>query len=168
MQSKILVLAALSAMAQARFGVEGAAQAGIQALSAFGAPGAAGTLAGQTPGVLLAGANACAKLSLADEIVTQLGNDPQVLAGAAALVAAEKNFNPNAQSIPTLCSDASLPATAALRGIVPLVDPSVGGADIENALSAQSLKQPLDATGLSVADVVKANGFTNFTAQAAA
>jgi hypothetical protein len=31
-------------------------------LSAFGTPGAAGTLAGQTPGVLLAGASACAKV----------------------------------------------------------------------------------------------------------
>lgn len=96
-----------------------------------------------------------------------LGDDPAVIAGAAALVAAEKNFNPFAQSIPTICSDASLPATEALRGIVPLVDPAVTGSDVENANSATSLKTPFDATGLSVADVMAANGFSNFTTQAA-
>jgi hypothetical protein len=108
------------------------------------------------------------QLSLADQIVTALGNDPQVLAGAAQLVAAEKNFNPSAQSIPTICSDAALPATQQLRGIVPLVDPAVTGSNVENSNSATSLKTPFDATGLSVADVMKANGFSNFTAQAAA
>ncbi|OIW25342.1 hypothetical protein CONLIGDRAFT_583125 [Coniochaeta ligniaria NRRL 30616] len=168
MQSKAFIIAAIMAFAEARFGQEGSVQASIQALSAFGNPGEAPTLAGQTPGVLLAGANACAKLVLADQIVAALGNDPQVLAGAAELVAAEKNFNPSAQSIPTLCSDATLPATAELRGIVPLVDPAVLGSDVENANSAASLKAPFDATGLSVADVVKAQGFSNFTAQAAA
>ncbi|KAJ9152232.1 hypothetical protein NKR19_g4606 [Coniochaeta hoffmannii] len=168
MHSKIVILAAIAAFAEARFGQEGTVQAAIQGLSAFGNPGEAPTLAGQTPGVLLAGANACAKLQLADDIVTALGTDPEVLAGAAQLVAAEKNFNPSAQSIPTICSDASLPATPELRGIVPLVDPAVVGAEVENANSAASLKAPFDATGLSVADVMKAQGFTNFTEQAAA
>ncbi len=98
--------------------------------------------------------------------MAQLGNDPAVLAGAAQLVGAEKNFNPSAQSIPTLCSDATLPATEALRGIVPLVDPAVLGSDVENANAAQSLKAPFSAKGLSVADVAKAQGFANFTAQA--
>jgi hypothetical protein len=187
MQSKAFIIAAVMAFAEARFGQEGAVQASIQALSSFGNPGEAATLAGQTPSVLLAGANACAKVSktgrtpsqigtrltpsqlqLADQIVTALGNDSQVLAGAADLVAAEKNFNPSAQSIPTICSDASLPATAELRGIVPLVDPAVLGSDVENANSATSLKTPFDATGLSVADVVKAQDFSNFTEQAAA
>lgn len=96
----------------------------------------------------------------------QLGNDAQVIAAAAALVAAEKNFNPFAQAIPTICSDASLPATEALRGIVPLVDPDVVGADVQNANSALSLQSPFQAAGLSVADVTAANGFSNFTAQA--
>jgi hypothetical protein len=99
--------------------------------------------------------------------VETLGNDAAVLAGAAALVVAEKNFNPFAQSIPTICSDASLPATEALRGLVPLVDPAVTGSDVENANSATSLKTPFDATGLSVAEVMAANGFSNFTTQAA-
>jgi hypothetical protein len=95
-----------------------------------------------------------------------LGTDPAVIAGAQVLVAAEKNFNPFAQTIPTICSDATLPATEALRGIVPLVDPSVTGADTENANSAQSVKTPFSAAGLSVADIMAANGFSNFTTQA--
>jgi len=61
MHSKIVILAAIAAFAEARFGQEGTVQAAIQGLSAFGNPGEAPTLAGQTPGVLLAGANACAK-----------------------------------------------------------------------------------------------------------
>ncbi|OIW28138.1 hypothetical protein CONLIGDRAFT_463808 [Coniochaeta ligniaria NRRL 30616] len=165
MMSKTIILSALLALAEARFGQEGAIQGQIQQLSSFGNPGEAGTLAGQTPGVLLAGANACAKLQLADKIVETLGDDPAVIAGAAALVQAEKNFNPFAQSIPTICSDASLPATEALRGIVALVDPAVTGSDVENANAATSLKTPFDATGLSVADVMAANGFSNFTSQ---
>lgn len=167
MISKAILLSTLLALAEARFGQEGAIQAQIQGLSNFGNPGEAGTLAGQTPGVLLAGANACAKLQLADKIVETLGNDAAVIAGAAALVQAEKNFNPFAQTIPTICSDASLPATEALRGIVPLVDPAVTGSDIENANAATSLKTPFDATGLSVAEVMAANGFSNFTTQGA-
>lgn len=115
----------------------------------------------------MGGANGPTKLQLADQIVQTLGDDPAVIAGAAALVAAEKNFNPFAQSIPTICSDTTLPATAALRGIVPLVDPAVTGSDVENANSATSLKTPFDATGLSVAEVMAANGFSNFTTQAA-
>ncbi|KAK0714684.1 hypothetical protein B0H67DRAFT_553355 [Lasiosphaeris hirsuta] len=166
MQAKTFILVALASMGSARFAQEGLVQGLIQALDDFGAPGAAGTLAGQSPSTLLAGASACAKLELADQIVAQLGNDAQVIAAAAALVAAEKNFNPFAQSIPTICSDASLPATEALRGIVPLVDPAVVGSDVENANSATSLQSPFDATGLSVADVVRAQGFSNFTDQA--
>ncbi|KAK4130597.1 hypothetical protein BT67DRAFT_390652 [Trichocladium antarcticum] len=165
MYSHIVVVAALLAAVDARFGQEGTVQAIISGLGNSGKPGEAPTLAGATPGVLLAGANACAKLELADKIVATLGNDPQVIAGAAALVAAEKNFNPFAVSIPALCSDAGLPATAELRGILPLVDPAVGGADVENANSATSLKIPLNADGLSVAGLASANGFSNFTTQ---
>ncbi|VBB84287.1 Putative protein of unknown function [Podospora comata] len=166
MQTKTLLLATLASVASARFGQEGLVQSVIQALGAFGPPGAAGTLAGQTPSVLLAGASACAKLELADEIVATLGNDPQVIAGAAALVAAEKNFNPFAVDIPTICSNAALPATPELRGIIPLVDPAVDGADIQNANSAASLQAPLADAGLSVADISRAAGFENFEEQA--
>lgn len=62
MLSKTVILSALLALAEARFGQEGSVQNAIQGLSSFGNPGEAGTLAGQTPGVLLAGANACAKV----------------------------------------------------------------------------------------------------------
>ncbi len=63
MQPKSVILVAFATLSQARFGQEGSIQSIIQGLGAFGNPGAAGTLAGQSPGVLLAGANACAKVS---------------------------------------------------------------------------------------------------------
>lgn len=62
MQSKAFIFAAIVAFADARFGQEGLVQNAIQGLSAFGNPGQAATLAGQTPGALLGGANACAKV----------------------------------------------------------------------------------------------------------
>ncbi|KAK0611394.1 hypothetical protein B0T14DRAFT_540510 [Immersiella caudata] len=167
MYTKTAALAILVAVAEARFGQEGLIQNLIQGLNAFGQPGQAGTLAGQSPGVLLAGANSCAKLQLADTIVTQLGDDPAVISVAIALVAAEKNTNPFANIIPTICADVNLPATAALRGVVPLVDPDVAGSDVENANSAASVTNPFQADGLSVADIVLANGFSNFTRQSA-
>lgn len=78
-------------------------------------------------------------------------------------MAAEQNFNPFNVDVPSICGDATLPATQELRGIVPLVDPAVTGSDTENANSATSLTTPFDATGLSVADVMIAQGFSNFT-----
>lgn len=60
--SKAFILTALLVVTEARFGQEGVIQNLVQGLSNFGNPGEAGTLAGQTPGVLLAGANACAKV----------------------------------------------------------------------------------------------------------
>lgn len=60
--SKTFFISALLAIAEARFSQEGAAQSAISALGSFGNPGEAATLAGATPGVLLAGANACAKV----------------------------------------------------------------------------------------------------------
>lgn len=68
--------------------------------------------------------------------------------------------------MPTLCDNAALPATAALRGIVPLVDPAVAGADVQNANSAASLQAAFEDGGLSVAAISTAQGFSNFTAQA--
>ncbi|KAK3484682.1 uncharacterized protein B0T23DRAFT_57446 [Neurospora hispaniola] len=165
MYSKLALAALLLATAEARFGQEQSVASIISSLSNFGNPGVAPTLAGATPGVLLAGANACDKLTLADRIVSELGNDKAVIDAAKKLVAAEKNFNPFAVSIPSICSDPALPATQELRGIVPLVDPAVTGADVENANSAKSLTTPFANDGLSVADIVKANGFSNFTAQ---
>lgn len=70
-------------------------------------------------------------------------------------------------SIPSICSDATLPATAELRGVVPLIDPAVTGSDVENANSKTSLTTPFDANGLSVAEIMAAQGFSNLTAVAA-
>lgn len=107
------------------------------------------------------------QLTLADKIVTQLGTDQSVIDAAKGLVAAEQNFNPFVVSIPSICSDATLPATAELRGVVPLIDPAVTGSDVENANSKTSLATPFDANGLSVADIMAAQGFSNLTAVAA-
>ena len=98
--------------------------------------------------------------------MSELGNDPQVITAAIGLVAAEQNFNPFVVSIPTICGDPTLPTTAALRGVVPLVDPAVGDSDVENANSATSKTAPFSNTGLSVAQVMAAQGFTNFTSSA--
>jgi hypothetical protein len=163
MYSKSTALLALLAVAEARFGQEQAPVAAISALGNFGNPGEAATLAGGVPGVLLAAANPCDKLTLADDIVTTLGNDPAVIDAAKGLVAAEQNFNPFVVSVPNICGDAALPATEELRGVVPLVDPAVTGSDVENANSELSLGAPFDAAGISVADVMIANGFSNFT-----
>ncbi|KAI0182475.1 hypothetical protein EV127DRAFT_402609 [Xylaria flabelliformis] len=168
MHTNVAFASILLAVAEARFSQEQIPVAGIQALGNFGKPGEAPTLAGAVPGVLLAAADPCAKLSLADQIVSTLGSDPQVISAAQKLVAAEQNFNPFAVSVPNICGDATLPATAELRGIVPLVDPAVVGSDAENANSATSLQSPFDAAGLSVADVMIAQGFSNFTVNGAA
>ena len=106
------------------------------------------------------------QLKQADLIVSELGTDPQVISAAIGLVAAEQNFNPFVVSIPTICNDPTLPTTVALRGVVPLVDPAVGDSDVENANSATSKTSPFSNAGLSVAQVMVAQGFSNFTAVA--
>jgi len=88
------------------------------------------------------------------------------VAAARGLVAAEQNFNPFVVDIPSICSDPTLPTTAALRGVVPLIDPAVVGEAIENANSNKSVVTPFAADGLSVAQVMVAQGFSNFTAEA--
>ncbi|KAK2676289.1 hypothetical protein RAB80_008475 [Fusarium oxysporum f. sp. vasinfectum] len=164
--SKSIILAALLAYAEARFGQEQEPVAAVQALgdAGFGDPGVAATIAGSIPGALLAAASPCDKLTIADQMITELGTDQQVLDAAIGLVAAETNFNPSAVDRPFVCADPSLPATAALRGIVPLVDPAVDGAATENANSATSVTTPFDAAGLSQAEVMIAQGFSTFTA----
>jgi hypothetical protein len=167
MIAKTTALAALVAVAYARFGQE---QVPIQAIADVqgGAPGAAQTIAGAAISDLLAATNACDKLKRGDQIVAELGGGADAIAAAIGMVAAEKNFNPFAQSIPTICSDPTLPATEELRGITPLIDPAVAGSDAANALSASSKANPLDATGKSIADLLTENGFTNFISQGSA
>ncbi len=60
--SKALILSVLVALSQARFNQEQVPVSAVQALSNRGQSGQAATLAGQVPGSLLAGANACAKV----------------------------------------------------------------------------------------------------------
>jgi hypothetical protein len=142
-------LAALIAVAHARFGQE---QIPIPAIAAVqgGAPGVAQTIAGAAVSDLLAATNACDKLKRGDQIISELGTGADAITAAIGIVAAEKNFNPFAQSIPTICDDPTLPATDVLRGITPLIDPAVVGSDVANALSARpkSLLWMLQATVL--------------------
>jgi hypothetical protein len=65
----------------------------------------------------------------------------------------------------SIYSDPTLPTSTALRGIIPIVDPGVVGSVIENANSATSKTTPFNADGLSVAQVMVAQGFSNFTAE---
>lgn len=63
MMSKSIIVAALVAYAEARFGQEQTPVSAVSALSNFGNPGEAATLAGGIPGSLLAAANPCDKVS---------------------------------------------------------------------------------------------------------
>ncbi|KAL3426459.1 hypothetical protein PVAG01_03250 [Phlyctema vagabunda] len=165
MHTSTVLLLALGAVSQARFGQEQVPIAAISALSNRGQSGEAATLGGAAISTLLGAADPCDKLTAADELVTKLGSTDDVIAAAKGLVAAEQNTQVGA--LPKACADASLPATEELRGIVPLVDPAVDGADVENANSASSLDSPLTNTGMSVADIMAANGFDNIAGAAA-
>lgn len=81
-----------------------------------GAPGVSDTIAGAAISDLLAGTNACDKLKRGDQILAELGEGDDAVAAAIGMVAAEKNFNPFAQDIPTICSDPTLPENPLLRG----------------------------------------------------
>lgn len=161
--TKAFIVAALVAYVEARFNQEQIPVSAIQALGSFGNPGQAATLAGSVPGVLLAAAKACDKVELADKIVNELGTDPSVIAAAKGLLAAEMNFNPFAVKTNKICDDASLPATAELRGVIPKVDPSTDPTGIQNANAEKSITTPFSADGLSIAAITQAQGFTNFT-----
>ncbi|RKF64897.1 hypothetical protein GcM3_128011 [Golovinomyces cichoracearum] len=166
MYTTSFIVLILTTLAEARFGQEngnGAIEK-ITALGDLGKPGQAATLAGGSIGLLLAAANPCKKLEKADEIVEDLGDSERVIEAARGLAAAEINFNPFATSVPNICAEPSLPKTEALRGVVPLIDPAVVSNEIENKNSAESVKTPFDAKGLSQADVMVAHGFSNFTA----
>lgn len=62
MMSKSMIIATLLAYAEARFGQEQIPVSAVSALSNFGSPGEAATLAGGIPGSLLAAANPCEKV----------------------------------------------------------------------------------------------------------
>ena len=102
MVSKIVLIAAIVAYVEARFGQE---QVPIAAISAVqgGDPGAAATIAGGAISDLLGAANSCLKLATADRIVAELGGGADAIAAAIGMVTAEKNSNPfangNAQNV---------------------------------------------------------------------
>lgn len=67
-----------------------------------------------------------------------------------------------------VCGDATLPVTPELRGITPLIDPDVDVAGAVAALSASSAANPLDATGLSVFDLLDQAGLGDLVVSQAA
>ncbi|KAJ4351149.1 uncharacterized protein N0V89_006488 [Didymosphaeria variabile] len=168
MVSKIILLSAVVAYVEARFGQE---QVPIQAISAVqgGDPGAAATIAGGAISDLLGAANSCAKLATADKIVSDLGGGADAIAAAIGMVTAEKNTNPFANNnTQNVCGDATLPATPELRGITPLIDPDVDANGDVAALSKQTAGAPLDATGKSVFDLLNDAGFGDLVVSQAA
>lgn len=165
MKSSLAASVLLAVAAEARFGQEqgNGAITAIGALTNLGQSGQAATLAGTSIQFLLAAANPCGKLTQADLILSELGTSDAAVAAARGLVAAEQNFNPFVVSVPSICGDATLPKSAQLRGVVPLIDPAVTGSDLENKNAAASKTTPFAANGLSVAQVMINQGFSNFT-----
>jgi hypothetical protein len=165
MKSSLAASVLLAVAAEARFGQEqgNGAISAIGALTDLGQPGQAATLAGTSIQFLLAAANPCGKLTQADLILSELGTSDAAVAAARGLVAAEQNFNPFVVSVPSICGDATLPKSAQLRGVVPLIDPAVVGSDLENKNANASKITPFPADGLSVAQVMINQGFSNFT-----
>ncbi|KAH6625416.1 hypothetical protein C7974DRAFT_312278 [Boeremia exigua] len=168
MVSKLLLITLAIAYVEARFGQE---QIPIPAIGAVqgGAPGAAGTISGAAISDLLGAANSCAKLQRADQVVSELGGGADAIAAAIGLVTAEKNTNPFANgNVQNVCGDPSLPATAELRGITPLIDPDVDAGGAAAALSKSSAASPLNADGLSVFDLMSAAGLGDLVVSQAA
>ncbi|KAK8209623.1 hypothetical protein IWZ01DRAFT_325050 [Phyllosticta capitalensis] len=156
------LVACLLALADARTGQEQIPIAAIRAVD--GARRAqADAIANRAVNDLLTNANSCDKLRRADQIMAQLGTGADSLKAAIGMVVAEKNFNNNRGSgLPAVCGEPGLPQTPQLRGITPLIDPEVLNAQVANQLSAKTEAAPIDARGLSIADLMVANGFTQF------
>ncbi|SZF03019.1 unnamed protein product [Blumeria hordei] len=160
----IIYFSVLAAVIEARFSQSQDSEdiLKITKLADLGQPGDATKLGSDGLQSLLITANPCDKLRVADKIVVTLGDSDRSIAAARGLVAAEQDSDPQEAGGPPLCGDAALPVTQSLRGIVPLVDPTITGQEIENANAALSVKTPFDAKGKSVADVAITQGFSNF------
>ncbi|KAJ3111792.1 hypothetical protein HDU96_005340 [Phlyctochytrium bullatum] len=181
----VLTASALLASVSARFGQEQAVGLGgkVSASGCFRNGDPTAGFGGQEIQNLLAASNPCNKLSQADALVAAAQQAcpgtaafNQVLQAAMDLVAAERNFNPFAGNLDSVCADPSLPATPALRGIIQLVDPRTQApnnndpalaaaaakvnAQAKQVLNAarKALKGP-GASG-SMADLLAAKGFT--------
>ncbi|KAK7514234.1 uncharacterized protein IWZ02DRAFT_68501 [Phyllosticta citriasiana] len=159
---RLALVACLLALADARTGQEQIPIAAIRAINGD-RRGQADAIADRAVTDLLTTANSCDKLRRADQIIAQLGNGADSLKAAIGMVAAEKNFNNDRGSgLPAVCGEPALPQTPQLRGITPLIDPEVLNAQVANQLSAKTEAAPIDARGLSIADLMVANGFTQF------
>ena len=158
---------------QARFGVSEAF--GLQGkLTACGLDSAnAGNLGGAGIGILLAAPDPCGRYKLADQIVeaAKAQNNQKCIDVAREFTNAEKNFNPFAKAGPAagprFCDDPSLPASAELKGILPLVDPAMEGAAAANQKATDTLTQAkggatLDNGGKSIQQQMLDIGFTSF------
>lgn len=101
--------------------------------------------------------------------MSELGGGADAIAAAIGMVTAEKNTNPFANNnTQNVCGDPSLPATAELRGITPLIDPAVDVNGAAAALSKSSAASPLPADGLSVFDLMSQAGLGDLVASQAA
>ncbi|KAK7541225.1 uncharacterized protein J3D65DRAFT_271758 [Phyllosticta citribraziliensis] len=159
---RLALVACLLALADARTGQEQIPIAAIRAINGA-RRGQADAIADRAVSDLTTNANSCDKLRRADQIMAQLGTGADSLKAAIGMVAAEKNFNNNRGSgLPALCGEPALPQTPQLRGITPLIDPEVLNAQVANQLSAKTEAAPIDARGMSIADLMVANGFTQF------
>ncbi|KAI8843144.1 hypothetical protein BC829DRAFT_420117 [Chytridium lagenaria] len=140
---------------------------------------------GQEISLILAAADPCAKIEMADDLVARAkkscANDAkgleQAIKAAMDLVVAEKNFNPFNGNLDSVCTNPNLPAQPELRGLIQKVDPRTAGpnnndqalnakAQAANAKSEQVLaaakaanKGPGAGNGLSMADVLFGTGF---------
>jgi len=82
MMSKSIIVAALVAYAEARFGQEQVPVSAVSALSNFGNPGEAATLAGGIPGSLLAAASPCDKVGHSDTRIPRASSHADYLVTA--------------------------------------------------------------------------------------
>ncbi|ORZ31867.1 hypothetical protein BCR44DRAFT_190144 [Catenaria anguillulae PL171] len=167
-----LVSAAPTQLHKRRFGQENPAVLNeIRALSRLpGVPsdGRFDQIAGAFISTLLAGADACARYALIDEIVTrcnQFNCQQQGVAVARKLAGLEKNFNPfaGANAKPAFCTNTALPASPEVRCIVPVIDPGFAGAAAFNT-RAQATVQGANANqceGQSVAQLAVNFGLTD-------
>ncbi|KAJ3381066.1 hypothetical protein HDU92_005596 [Lobulomyces angularis] len=150
-----------SPLEKRRFGQENQIQ---QLISTFDLNVPNGSVGGPAIGTLLAAADPCKVVDVAEQVLSTGGtvNDARAVLGL------EKNFNPFVVQAASICLDASKPTTADLRGILPLVDPSLPGAERINQLTQQRNKDIIAGTvngaalaqGKSIADQMVELGFT--------
>ncbi|KAJ1553867.1 hypothetical protein HK096_006056 [Nowakowskiella sp. JEL0078] len=178
----VFQLALAAPLEPRRFGQEQAVSLGskISAVSSGCPSNGDGSLgfSGSEIKFLLAAADPCGKLTLADQVALQRKLIQLIIAIAMQLVAAEKNFNPFATLLDSVCLKAGLPASIELQGILQKVDPrttapnnndaalqtraAVLNAKAESVLTAaQATGKGPGSGGKSMAQLLADNGFTD-------